>query len=85
MALKKTVTTPHGFVATDAYHRVEGVHMHSKSEIAFQVRSYKDESCVAHFSDISFVCKYDLNKSNPIAQAYDHVKSQEAFSDTQDC
>lgn len=85
MALKKTVLTPQGFDAVDAYHRVEGVRMPSKTEILFQVRSYKDDSGVAHFNDVAHACAYDLNGNNPIAQAYNHVKSLPEFTDAEDC
>jgi hypothetical protein len=85
MALEKTVTTPHGFIATDAYHRVEGLRLQGKDQIAFQLRSYKDNSGVAHFSDVAHVCSYELNGANPIAQAYNYVKSLPEFTDAKDC
>lgn len=85
MALKKTVITPQGFDAVDAYHRVEGVRMPSKTEILFQVRSYKDNSGVPHFNDAAHVCQYDMNGSNPLTQAYAHLKTLPEFSDATDC
>lgn len=51
MALKKTVITQHGFDAVEAYHRVEGVHI-GKDKITFQVKSYKDNSGVAHCQNL---------------------------------
>ena len=44
MALQKTAITPQGFEATNAYHRVEGVRLTKKDELAFNVRGYKDAS-----------------------------------------
>jgi hypothetical protein len=84
MALKKTVITVHGFAANDAYHRVEGTQV-SKNTMKFQVRSYKDNSGLPHFADASFGCAYDIAGNDPIKQAYEHLKTQEAFVDAQDC
>jgi hypothetical protein len=85
MALKKTVQTPQGFNAVDAYHRVEGVRLQSKNQIAFQLRSYKDSNSVVHFNDALHVCAYELNGSNPLAQAYAHIKTLSEFADSVDC
>jgi len=84
MALKKTVTTVHGFEAVDAYHRVENVVLNSKDKITFHVRSYKESSFPA-FNDQSLECAYNLNGGNPIAQAYDYLKTTDEFSNAQDC
>ena len=84
MALKKTVTTTSGLTAQDAYHRVEGVILEGKDTIKFMVRSYADTSLPA-FQESAFACEYDLSKSNPIAQAYEHVKTQSEFANAQDC
>jgi galactose mutarotase-like enzyme len=84
MALKKTVTTQHGFIANDAYHRVEGVQV-EKDKVTFQVRSYKDNSGLPHFADVSLGCAYSLNGNNPIAQAYAHLKTLPEFAGATDC
>lgn len=84
MALKKTVITSHGFNAVDAYHRVEGTQV-SKDTITFQVRSYKDNSGLPHFADAFFNCAYDIAGNNPIAQAYDHLKTLPEFAGATDC
>lgn len=84
MALQKTKLTPQGFTATDAYHRVEGVSLKSKTEISFQVRSYKDASEAVSFSDHGYECAYDLNGNNPIYQAYSHLKTLPEFADAAD-
>lgn len=85
MALSKTVLTPIGFEAHDAYHRVEGVSLDSKSKMSFSVRSYKDNSGVPAFSESRYYCDYDLNTTNPIAQAYAYLKTQDEFKDAVDC
>ena len=84
MALEKTVTTSHGFTASNAYHRVEGTQV-SKDTMAFQVRSYKDNSGLPHFADWSFNCAYDIAGNNPIAQAYAHLKTLPEFAGATDC
>jgi hypothetical protein len=84
MALEKTATTPHGFKAVDAYHRVEGTQV-GKDKMTFQVRSYKDNSGLPHFADASFNCAYDIAGSNPIAQAYAHLKTLPEFDGATDC
>jgi hypothetical protein len=84
MALEKTVTTPHGFTASNAYHRVEGTQV-SKDRMTFQVRSYKDNSGLPHFSDAYFDCDYDIEGANPIKQAYKHLKTLPEFEGATDC
>jgi hypothetical protein len=84
MALQKTTTTSQGFIATDAYHRVEGVTLASKTSINFRVRAYKEPGCEA-FSDAGFACVYDISNANPFAQAYQFLKTLPEFSDATDC
>ena len=84
MALAKTVETVHGFQAVNAYHCVEGMQV-SKDSMTFQVRSYKDNSGLPHFADASFNCAYDIAGSNPIAQAYEHLKTLPEFAGATDC
>jgi len=85
MALTKTQTTSHGFVAENSYLRVEGVRLETKNSLVFRVRSYKDESSVYHFADVEYSCAYDLEGKNPIAQAYEHLKTLSEFAEAQDC
>lgn len=84
MALEKTVTSPHGFAAVDAYHRVENPQLW-KDRMTFQVRSYKDNSGLPHFADASFDCAYDIAGDNPIKQAYEHLKTLPDFAGATDC
>jgi hypothetical protein len=84
MALKKTTTSPHGFEATDAYHRVERVSVFGKDRISFHVRSYKDADA-SFFSEQTFSAAYDLNGDNPIKQAYKHLKTLPEFAGASDC
>ncbi len=85
MALKKNAQTIFGIEVVDAYHRVEGLKIVGKDQIAFQVRSYKDNSGLPHFADASSGCAYDINGENPIKQAYVYLKTTPAFADAKDC
>tara|TARA_R110000868_G_scaffold68577_2_gene202739 strand:+ start:1266 stop:1523 length:258 start_codon:yes stop_codon:yes gene_type:complete len=85
MALKKTATTKHGFEATDAYHRVEGVRLETKTKITFQLRLYKSQSSEVAFADEFFSCDYDLMGENPIKQAYQYLRTLPEFTGAFDC
>jgi hypothetical protein len=85
MALKKTITTDQGFEAVDAYRRVEGVRLNGKTNMSFQVRSYKDDSGVQAFADAAYDAAYNLNGANPITQAYQHLKTLPEFAGAIDC
>lgn len=85
MALKKTVTTEQGFEAVDAYHQVEGVRLNGKTDMSFQVRSYKNNSGVQAFADVAYDAAYDIEGKNPIAQAYEHLKTLPEFAGAIDC
>jgi len=85
MALRKTVFTPFGFQSLDAYHRVEGVAIASKTQISYFLRSYKDNSGVPSFAETHQFCDYDLNGANPIAQAYADAKNIPAMDGAADC
>lgn len=85
MALKLTKTTPQGFIATDAYHRVEHIGLQNKNSIVFMVSSYKDELQSQAFYFETHSCSYDINGENPIKQAYLHLKTLPEFADAVDC
>jgi hypothetical protein len=85
MALSKTVTTPHGFSATDAYHRIEQIQFQGKTHIVFSVVIYKSALEKVPFDSSSFNCSYDLNGANPIAQGYEYLKSIPEFAGSVSC
>lgn len=85
MALKKTTTTIQGFTANNAYFRVEEIKLLNKTQIAFSVRGYKDNSGVPAFEDCFLFCDYDIAGKNPIAQAYEHLKTLPEFQNAIDC
>ena len=83
MALQKTITTSEGLVAQDAYHRVESVSLLGKDKISFHLRSYTSTS-KPFFQDVHHVADYSLGGSNPIEQAYNHLKVLSDWSDAED-
>ena len=85
MAIKKTVRTSFGFESVDAYHRVEGVSITSKTQISYFLRSYKDSSGVPAFAEVHKFCKYDMNGANPMVQAYADAKQLPEMAESIDC
>jgi hypothetical protein len=85
MAVRKTMTTIHGFVANDAYHRVENIKFQRKDVINFSVKSYKDNLAEVPFAVVELGCAYSLNGDNPFVQAYDHLKTLPEFAGATDC
>ena len=85
MALLRTVDTPQGFVAVDAFHRVEGLSIsEDKASITFRLRSYKSESGVPAFVEAEMSCPYDLDGPNPHTQAYAYIKGLEEWAGSAD-
>jgi len=85
MAFRKSATTAHGFLANDAYHRVENITLESKQKIRFIVRAYKNSDALASFQDAMFDCDYSLDGENPYKQAYTFVKSLPQYNGAEDC
>jgi hypothetical protein len=85
MALKKSVITPQGFSAVDAYYKVGNVTIADKNRIVFNVEAAKSKEEKNIFSVLSFECAYRLEGNNPIAQAYAHLKTLPEFADAIDC
>ena len=83
MALQKTVSTEHGLQATDAYHRVEALTLISKTSMQYHVRSYVSVDN-PFFTEETYTSSYDISGVNPIQQAYEHIKTLDAFSDAED-
>lgn len=84
MALKKTVQTTFGIDIVDAYHRVESVRLQSKTQMQFNVYVYADPSKQFVAESIE-TASYDIQGSNPIAQAYEYLKTMPEFADAVDC
>ena len=85
MALQKTIITPYGIEVINAYHRIEYVQIVNKTSIAYHVRAYKDNSGLPFFEERILQSNYDLKGDNPIAQAYNHLKTLPEYADAIDC
>jgi hypothetical protein len=84
MAFAKTVSTVHGLQAINAYHRVEGVRLQSKTVMSFHIRSYTATD-KPFFTESVLSCAYALDGENPIKQAYAHLKTLPEFAGATDC
>ena len=84
MAIEKSVLTVYGIEVKNAYHRVEGLVLENKNQIKFHVRASLN-GIEPHFSDNVYSCEYDLDSSNPIKQAYEHLKTLPDFAGAIDC
>lgn len=84
MALMKNITTVHGLNLANAYHRVEDLTLVKKTQISFFVRVYADVKKIS-FSESIFYAPYELIGTNPIAQAYEHLKTLPEFKGATDC
>lgn len=84
MAIKKTINTVHGIEVLDAYHRVESVSLQGKDAISFHLRGYADPN-KPFVAEQVFSAPFDLNGTNPIAQAYAHIKTLPDFEGSVDC
>lgn len=85
MAIQKTVTTQHGLVANNAYHKVENVAIQNKDQMSFNVKVFVSKEQNLPFEMLAFSCVYDIQGDNPIHQAYKYVKTLPEFSDAVDC
>jgi hypothetical protein len=84
MALKKNTTTEHGINLQDAYYRVDNIVINSKTNMSFLVNVYADKTA-KQIQTLSFKCSYVFSGNNPIAQAYEYLKTLEEFAGAVDC
>ena len=84
MALKKNITTRQGIEIKNAYFRVVSVRLNGKSAMEYVVAFSKDADSLA-VDSTSHDCAYALDGANPIAQAYEHMKTLPIFADATDC
>lgn len=84
MALQKDITTKTGVRVVDAYLKVEEISILNKVAIRFNLKYYVDVEKGA-FQIKKYACDYDLDSTNPIAQAYEYLKTLDEFIDSIDC
>jgi hypothetical protein len=80
MAITLDVKMPCGIAAKKSYCRVESVALVTKDSINFNLRFYINSTAQIAFDEKNFTAPYDLEKSNPILQAYDFLKTLPEFS-----
>ena len=83
MALKKNTTTQHGIDVSGAYHRIEALTIKSKDLMRFHIRAYVSVD-KPFFQENVFDASYDLAGENPIKQAYEYIKTLDAFAGAED-
>lgn len=84
MALKKTVVAPDGTTMVNAYHRISFIRLDGKTGVVFVVSSCRDSSSQP-FNELQRAAPYSLNGGNPLAQAYNHLKTTPEFDGAEDC
>jgi galactose mutarotase-like enzyme len=85
MAIQKSVTTQHGLVANNAYHKVENVTIRNKTQMEFNVKVFSSKEQSLPFEMLAFSCAYDMQGDNPLRQAYTYVKTLPDFAGSTDC
>lgn len=85
MALQKTHDTSFGVTVADAYFRVVGVSLPTKTTMEFSVGCYVSPTHPIAISSQWHSCAYDMTGDNPIRQAYMHLKALPEFADAVDC
>lgn len=88
MALKKTVTTLHGFEAVDAYHKVVSPHVIGKETLSFSLESFNisPEDNPQPFRQNSYTTAFEMESElNVFEQAYIYLKTLTAWEDAEDC
>lgn len=84
MAFLKTATSPHGFIAPQAYHSVDNVGL-SKSEIRFQLKISREKGGEP-FTRLNFAIPLNLEEEkNVYRRAYDYLKSLPEYEGSIDC
>jgi hypothetical protein len=85
MAIKKDMTTPQGFDAIGAYGKVSALSLNGKDAMSFSLSWFKDQNNLTPFFIQQFTSAYLLNGSNPLAQAYEYLKTLPEFAGATDC
>jgi len=81
MALLKTISYK-GLAIQNAYHKVTGAQI-TKVNMSFDCTA-SSAAGAETLTKNTYFCDYDLNRDNPIKQAYEHLKTLPEFSDAED-
>jgi hypothetical protein len=82
MAISKSISFK-GIRLNNAYHRVWRVDC-EKTSMSYGVSVHATAADEA-IAGSTHTCAYELNGANPIAQAYEHLKTLPEFADATDC
>jgi hypothetical protein len=84
MALQKNLSTIYGIDLNNAYCRVDNIVINAKTNMSFLLKVYADKTAKEIQSDV-FRCAYEIDGANPLAQAYNHLKTLPEFAGAFDC
>lgn len=85
MALTKNTIMANGIAVNGAYIRAQHVSITDKTKGLVTVGYYVNNEIKSAFQSQSFEFDYKIDGSNPIEQAYKHIKTTPEFSGSQDC
>lgn len=85
MALRQTTTLRSGLELQNAIHRVREVKLQGSNFITFKLKCFASVDDGKALQQNEYGCPYNINKTNPIAQAYDYVRTLPEFENAIDC
>ena len=85
MAVLNNYKLTTGHVIPNAYIRIGKLEVVRKVLLRYTVAIFYDQSEEFPAEEILFMCPYDIEGENPIAQAYTHMKTLPEFAGAVDC
>ena len=85
MALSIDVTLASGLTAPNSYVRVTGVHVVTKTQASASLSFFASPTSPIAYQNAEQSFAYVLDGPNPIAQAYQFLKTLPKFFDSVDC
>lgn len=83
MAIRNDINLNNGIKVEGAYLRAEFPSI-NKDSMSFNLRKYVSKD-LPFFSEEIITCAYDIEGSNPYAQAYEYLNTLDEYSDAEDC
>lgn len=85
MALCMDITSEQGFIAPNAYIRIQNINIIGKAQMEFSIGFFKTSKTESSFDYQTWSCPYDVNGANPFGQGYSYLKTLPAFANATDC
>jgi len=85
MALCMDTTSKQGFIAPNAYIRIQNINLVGKTHMEFAVGFFKTSETKSSFDYQTWSCSYDVDGANPFAQGYTYLKTLSSFANATDC